>query len=108
MRKYATAYGTEGYYENLELLKKTSIEIGNVDEFVKYTYDDLKDSAFFIENKGIVSRPITDEATRKIKTVHYWIWKPYIILETMKLCEDGDIVLYMDGGIKYCINEQNL
>jgi len=104
MRKYVTSYGTKGYYENLDILKRSSIETGMVDEFVKYTYDDLKDSVFFIENWGIVSRPINDNATRKTRTASYWIWKPYIILETMRLCEDGDIVLYIDAGMRVVNN----
>jgi hypothetical protein len=106
MRKYVTSYGTKGYYENLEVLGNSAIDIGLVDEFVKYTYDELKDSAFFIENKAITLRPIEGEITwrDKTKSTSYWIWKPYIILETMKRCNDGDIVLYIDGGMKVINN----
>jgi hypothetical protein len=106
MMKYATSYGTKGYYENLDVLKKSSIEIGGVDEFIKYTYDDLKDSVFFVENKDIVSRPFNGDAAcyGKMRSAHYWIWKPYIILETMKLCEDDDVILYMDAGMKVVNN----
>ena len=28
----------------------------------------------------------------------YWIWKPYIINKTMSKLDDGDILLYLDGG----------
>jgi hypothetical protein len=28
----------------------------------------------------------------------YWLWKPYIILETLKLARDGDVVIYLDSG----------
>ena len=106
MRKFVTAYGTKGYYENLDVLGKSAIGTGMVDEFVKFTYDDLKDSAFFVENKAIMSRPIEAEMTWRDKTklTSYWIWKPYIILETMKRCNDGDIVLYLDAGMKVVNN----
>ena len=102
MRKYVTSYGTEGYYESLDILGESAIKIGGADEFVKYTYDDLKDSAFFIENKSIMLRP--NPCKDKAKSAHYWIYKPYIILETMKRCKDGDIVFYLDAGIKVINN----
>jgi hypothetical protein len=102
VKKYVTSYGTAEYYDSLDILGKSSIEIGMADEFVKYTYDDLKDSEFYLANKGIMQRPVNGDATwrGKVKSVHYWIWKPYIILETMKRCNEGDIVLYLDGGMK--------
>jgi hypothetical protein len=106
MRKYVTSYGTKGYYENLDILGKSAIEIGMADEFVKYTYDNLKDSKFFIENKAITLRPIEGEITwrDKAKSTHYWTYKPYIILEIMKWCNNGDIVLYLDAGMKVVNN----
>jgi hypothetical protein len=106
MRKYVTSYGTEGYYESLDILGESAIKIGGADEFVKYTYDDLKDSAFFIENKSIMLRP--NPCKDKAKSAHYWIYKPYIILETMKRCKDGDIVFYLDAGIKVINNLEPL
>ena len=27
----------------------------------------------------------------------YWIWKPFVVSETMKTASDGDIILYADG-----------
>jgi hypothetical protein len=108
MRKFMTAYGTEGaygvegYYRNLELLKKSALEIGKVEEFVKYTNDDLKDCDYFVKNKGIIYRPFDKNSITtycKIRNAQYWIWKPYIILETMKLMNDGDIIIYIDGGM---------
>jgi len=106
--KYITSYCTPEYYESINILERSSVEIGMIDKFVKYTYDDLKESAFFIENKGIMSRPVNGDVTwwGKIRRIHYWIWKPYIILETMKRCNDGDIVLYLDAGMKV-VNKLN-
>lgn len=102
-----TAYGTEGYYDNLDILGKSAIEVGGVDKFVKYTNDDLKDSEYFIRNSHIISRPFDKNVVDtygKIRNAQYWIWKPYIILETMKQCDEGDIVFYVDGGMKVIDN----
>jgi hypothetical protein len=105
MKKYVISYGTKGYYENLDILEKSAISVGMADKFVKYTYDNLKDSAFYIDNKSIMSRPLTGEVWKdKARSAHYWIYKPYIILETMKQCEGGDIILYIDGGMRIINN----
>jgi hypothetical protein len=32
------------------------------------------------------------------KGVGYWLWKPFVILETLKAANDGDIIYYMDVG----------
>lgn len=107
MRKYITTYGTEGYYENLDILEKSAIEVGGVDEFVKYKYDDLKNSEYFISNRHIMDRPFDKNVVDtycKIRNAQYWIWKPYVILETMKFCDDGDIIFYIDGGMKVISN----
>jgi len=103
MRKYMTAYGTHEYYENLNILEKSAYEVGMIDEFVKFTNDDLKDSEYFIRNQHIMARPFDRniiDTYGKIRNAQYWIWKPYIILETMKRCDEGDIVFYVDGGMK--------
>lgn len=28
----------------------------------------------------------------------YWLWKPFVILETLKQCNENDIVIYADAG----------
>jgi hypothetical protein len=34
------------------------------------------------------------------KGIGYWLWKPFIILESMKDLNEGDIVIYSDCGIE--------
>jgi len=94
MRKIVTSYATERYYQAIDSLERTAVRIGKADLFIKYKYDDVKDSKFFQENKHIISR-----CGNKICEAQYWIWKPFIILEAMKSCDDGDIVLYIDAGM---------
>lgn len=36
----------------------------------------------------------------------YWVWKPYIILETLKNIQDGDVLVYVDTG--YHLNSHAL
>ena len=36
----------------------------------------------------------------------YWLWKPYIIQQTMNKLEDGDILMYLDCGCELDIREK--
>lgn len=38
----------------------------------------------------------------------YWVWKPYIILETMKKLNYGDILLYVDIGCHLVKNDKSM
>lgn len=39
-----------------------------------------------------------DFVTREKRGFGYWIWKPYVILDTMERVPDGDVVVYADAG----------
>lgn len=56
-----------------------------------YSFEDLKSTTFYQQNQKILDQP---------KGIGYWAWKPYIILETMKSLDEGDIVIYSDCGIE--------
>jgi len=91
MKKVHISFADVSHYKSLELLKKTSLEIGGVDEFLAYNDIWIKTTDFWKKNQMILSNP---------RGYGYWIWKPFIILETFKNLEDGDIVLYSDAGLK--------
>ena len=38
----------------------------------------------------------------------YWLWKPYIILKTLKLLQGGDYLVYMDSGAYFTKNVDNI
>jgi len=91
MKKVHISYGNEKYYKSLELLKHTSLEIGKTNQFIPFTEQWLKGTDFWTKNSFILNRP---------RGAGYWIWKPFIILQTFKTLEDGDVVLYSDAGLK--------
>lgn len=95
MKKVHISFGNDAYNESLELLKKTSLEIGKVDEFISYNPSYLNRTEFGRKNAFILSQP---------RGAGYWIWKPFIILETFQGLKDGDIVLYSDAGLKVIDN----
>jgi len=59
------------------------------DRVLHYTREWLETTDFYSENKEILDMPKGDG---------YWLWKPFIILETMKTLKDGDVVFYTDAG----------
>ncbi len=91
MKKIHISYSTKDWFKSLDLLEQTAYDIGKVDVFIPYIPDDLHIDNFWQENLHILSNPIG---------AGFWIWKPYIILMTLKLADDGDIVLYTDAGMK--------
>lgn len=36
----------------------------------------------------------------------YWIWKPYIMQQTMQTMKDGDVLLYLDCGCELDVNKR--
>lgn len=57
--------------------------------YIRYSSETLRSTSFYLENKKIL-----DEK----RGAGYWLWKPYIIYETLLSLKDGDILLYQDIG----------
>lgn len=91
MKKVLISFGNKEYYKSLDLLEKTALEIGKVDQFIRYTQEWLKSEPFWNKNSFILSRP---------RGAGYWLWKPYLILKTFEDLSEGDTVLYSDAGLK--------
>jgi len=61
-------------------------------ENIPYTINDLRPTKFYRENKEIFSHK---------KYSGYFLWKPYIIQETLYNRPDIDAVLYFDSNIRF-------
>ena len=95
----AISYGNKDYKMQLELNKKSAIEIGKVDEYYSYSPDKI-DSEFKEKNKDILSRK---------RGNGYWLWKPYFILKTFReKLNYGDYLIYTDAGILYMNSTYNI
>jgi hypothetical protein len=97
MIRVHVAFANDKFLKSLDILEESSINIGKVDQFIRYRPEDLQRDNFWDENQKILSEPLG---------AGYWIWKPFIILDAMKSLNDGDIVLYTDAGIRIidCLN----
>jgi hypothetical protein len=94
MKTVLTTLSNKLYKESRLRLNDSALKY-SFNEVASYDYDDLKGTVFFEENKKLLLNP---------KGLGYWIWKPYIISETLKKVAEGDIVVYCDAGIEIIRN----
>jgi hypothetical protein len=83
--------GNKLYYEALSRLVKQSKDFP-FDKVITYTDLDLKKyfPEFWVQHKDFI--------LKNFRGYGYWIWKPYIILDTLKKMKNDDILLYLDCG----------
>lgn len=79
-------------YEESRFRLNDSAKCYGIKDINSYDFEDIKNSSFYAANKAILDQP---------KGIGYWLWKPYIILETMKNLTEGDVVVYSDCGIEF-------
>ena len=85
-KKHLLTYGTENYRGAVDSLLKSSKNY--FDEYHALSNLDI-DSEFYQQNYEILKQK---------KGAGYFLWKPYIIYETLKKINDGDILFYVDAG----------
>jgi len=81
-------YADENYADRQAKLALKATISGEFDKVITYDRKWLTGSKFYSENKAIL-----DEK----KGGGYWLWKPYVILQTLKDLEENDIVFYLDS-----------
>lgn len=81
------AHGPDVFHQNRSFQVKTAVNRG-ISVVIQYTEHDL-DPAFKKQHEKVLSNP---------KGAGLWLWKPYVILKTLKSVPEGDIVFYLDGG----------
>lgn len=87
--KLLVSYANKPYfYRAQQLLVESAKPYFN--GHASYTYDSL-DTEFKRKNQHILSQS---------RGGGFWLWKPYIILATLKQVKDGDYVFYIDSGNK--------
>jgi len=91
------SFGNQKFYGALKRIKKQSEELNIFNNI--YIYDDniLKNDNNFWEEHGtfILNNP---------RFYGYAVWKPYLILKTLYLMNDNDILLYCDAGCELNIS----
>lgn len=86
MRKIFISYGNERYYSSLERLKKEAETLEIFDEIRIFT------------DKNLPERILQHTLFQYDRGGGYWIWKPWVILNTLETLQNDDILIYSDAG----------
>lgn len=81
-------YANEAFIEPGEAFRKSALNVG-FDEAILYTRDRLEETEFYRSNMSILDEP---------RGNGFWLWKPYIIYETLQTLGPDDVLVYNDAG----------
>lgn len=84
--KYFIKYGDEAYAKSKQRLVDQAKKSRYFDKIIAYGKKDLKGQ--------ILDSPLLNFS----RGGGYWLWKPYVIMETLKDMKEGDILVYADSG----------
>ena len=84
------SFATEEYRGALEALRQSALTVGGADEF--RAYDETDVAKLFAEHP---------EHLKESRGYGWWAWKPYLISKTLKLLDDGDILVYCDSTMVF-------
>ena len=88
----------DGLKARQTLLNKSAVTVANADKEIAWTRADLIDSDFFKQNSKLLNQE---------RGAGYWIWKPYIILQTLDQMTNGDWLIYSDVGKPFRRNDKS-
>jgi hypothetical protein len=98
---FTTTYKDLGF-ENLEArqirLVNSAHKFG-IQNIISWNRQKLIKTKFYEQHKKILDQRIG---------AGFWLWKPYIILDTLKKINDGDIVIYCDTSMFFVADPQPL
>lgn len=87
----AINYSDEKFKSSQKYNTKTAYKKGHVDKVIEYSPKDI-DKEFFEKYYDILSCP---------RGGGYWLWKPYLVLKTLKQLNEQDFLFYCDSGAIY-------
>jgi len=95
---YFLVYNDNTHNIYLEKLLNSVKAYGNGCKIIVYNKNNI-DKEFYLKNKEILDLP---------RGGGYWLWKPYIINETLKRINDNDIIFYLDSKYYFTQDFTNL
>jgi hypothetical protein len=98
MKTYLVSFATSDFYRSQKRLNRSALKFG-IDQCLSFRFKDLRKTEFYRKNKRILSQK---------RGAGYWLWKPYIILDTLANAQEGDIVIYNDSGAEFIDDLQPL
>lgn len=90
MRTWIVSYANASFQASQKRLLESALKYG-IDEPRPWDNKSLEQTPFYKMFQTILDKP---------RGSGYWLWKPFIIKETLKEMDDGDVVIYSDAGIE--------
>lgn len=91
MNLYLASFSTPNFSKSHAILDKSARRKG-INTIFHYTFDeDVKGTPFYEKNRVIFDVK---------RGIGYWLWKPYLILESLKKMADNDVLVYADSGLE--------
>lgn len=87
MAIHLVTFATPAFYASQRRLERSARKFG-VSVVHSYNFETIKKSPFYDQYRQILDLP---------RGAGYWLWKPYIILETLKQLRQEDVLLYLDS-----------
>ena len=98
MPVHLVTFATKEYRYSAELLRHTALHVGQVDRV--HIWDERSVAPFSAAHPQLFQA-----GTRGYG---YWSWKPYVILETMRMhAREGDLVVYCDAAMHFVASLQD-
>jgi len=92
--------GSPDFHDAVKRLLAEVAELRLFDRLIGYTEEDLKrDQPFWKRHRTFIQR--------NKRGYGYWIWKPYLILKTLRCMKEGDILLFLDCGCEIDLNQRS-
>lgn len=86
-------YADSNFKKQQRINSKTGLKIGGFDKVIEYRPEKLGDD-FYDKHSSFIKN--------NKRGAGYWIWKPYIILDTLlKRAKENDYVFYSDSGAMF-------
>lgn len=82
-------YSDANFRDKQRALIARAKELNVADNYVETTREMLEKTSFYEDNKAMLDQQ---------RGSGYWRWKAFFILETLKIMNESDILLYMDSG----------
>jgi hypothetical protein len=85
------SFGTDNFSQALSRLRRSAKKIG------------IEDIRIYRPDHPEVRRAVDEnpKITGQRRGAGYWLWKPYILLDTLNTVAEGTVVVYSDAGQRY-------
>lgn len=92
MQTHLVFFATRSHYPLLLRFLSTASLYGNFDKWHFYNTKRISGTDFYRNNVAILTQQ---------HGAGFWLWKPYIILQTMQQVAEGDIITYCDVDYRF-------